>query len=292
MSTLFVIATPIGNLEDITLRALRVLKEVRLIAAEDTRTARKLLSRYGVSTPLTSFHEHNKQSKLPRLLDALEKGDLALVSEAGTPAVSDPGRELVEAALQRGHAVVPVPGPSAVTAALAASGLPAERFTFVGFLPRRAAERRRLLTSLSQEPQTLVAFEAPHRLRESLSDILEALGDRPVTVCREMTKLHEELFRGTVREALERFTEPRGEFTLVLGGRPSEGGRKKDAPTEEELARARRELARLKAAGERPRAAVAQVAQSAGLPRRAVYQLWLSLAEGGLRPPSGHPPGL
>ncbi|MBI4233803.1 MAG: 16S rRNA (cytidine(1402)-2'-O)-methyltransferase [Chloroflexi bacterium] len=276
--TLYVVATPIGNLEDVTLRALRVLREVRLIAAEDTRTTRKLLTHFDVSTPVTSFHEHNKEAKLPALLAALKEGDLAVVSEAGVPGISDPGLELVAAAIQQGFPVVPVPGPSAVTTALAVSGFPADRFTALGFLPRRRKERQRLLAALVGEPRTLVAFEAPHRLRSTLEDLWETLGDRPIAVCRELTKLHEEVFRGTAQEALAHFTEPRGEFTLVVAGAPARMAQREHPSAQDTVALARQELARLRAAGEKARAAVSHVAQETGLRRRAVYELWLSLS--------------
>ena len=218
MGTLYVVATPIGNLEDVTLRALRVLREASLIAAEDTRTTRKLLSRYDVHTPVTSFHDANAARKLPALLAALRDGAVALVSDAGMPLVSDPGYQLVSAATAAGVPVVAVPGPSAVTTALVVSGLPADRFLFLGFLPRRVAERRAALQALAREQHTLVAFEAPHRLRQTLHDLLAALGDRRIAACRELTELHEEVFRGSVQEALAHFTEPRGEFTLVVEG--------------------------------------------------------------------------
>ena len=218
MSSLYVVSTPIGNLEDITLRALRVLAEVGLIAAEDTRTTRKLLARHRVNTPLTSYHEHNKKAKLSSLLKTLEEKDVALVSDAGTPAINDPGYELIREAAKAGFAIVPIPGPSALTSALAVSGLPTDQFIYLGFLPRRRVERKRLLETLSGERRTLVAFETPHRLKAALDDILDALGNRGVTVCREMTKLHEEIFRGVVLDARDHFEHPRGEFTLVIEG--------------------------------------------------------------------------
>jgi len=219
MPILYVVATPIGNLDDISLRALRVLSEVKLIAAEDTRKTRRLLNAYNVETPLTSYHEHSKRAKLDYLLSYLEKEDLALVSEAGMPGLSDPGYDLVAAAAERGISVVPVPGPSAVITALVVSGLPTDQFVYVGFLPRRKGQRQRLLGSISDEPRTIVAFETPHRLKESLTDIEEILGDRRVTICRELTKVHEEIFRGRVSQAREHFAEPRGEFSLVIEGR-------------------------------------------------------------------------
>jgi 16S rRNA (cytidine1402-2'-O)-methyltransferase len=219
MSILYVVATPIGNLEDISLRALRLLREVKLIAAEDTRTTRFLLSAYDIKTPLTSYHEHSKRAKLDYLLDYLENEDLALVSEAGMPGLSDPGYKLVAAAVGRGIPVVPIPGASAVITALVVSGLPTDQFIYVGFLPRRKGQRQRLLESIREERRTVVAFETPHRLAEALGDIEEVLGNRSICVCRELTKVHEEIFRGGVGEARRHFIEPRGEFSLVIEGK-------------------------------------------------------------------------
>ena len=219
MPVLYVIATPIGNLEDISLRALRLLREVKLIAAEDTRTTRRLLNAYDIKTQLTSYHEHSKRAKLDYLLDYLEKEDLALVSEAGMPGLSDPGYELIVAAIGRGISVVPVPGASAVITALVVSGLPTDQFVYLGFLPRRQGQRQRLLSSIADEPRTIVAFETRHRIREALSDIEEILGDRRLAVCRELTKVHEEIFRGRVSQAQEHFAEPRGEFSLIIEGK-------------------------------------------------------------------------
>jgi len=219
MPVLYVIATPIGNLEDISLRALRLLQEVKLIAAEDTRTTRHLLNAHNIKTPLTSYHEHSKRAKLDYLLNFLEKEDLALVSEAGMPGLSDPGYELIVAAIEHGISVVPIPGASAVITALVVSGLPTDQFIYLGFLPRRKGQRQRLLSSIVDEPRTIVAFETPHRLREALSDIEEILGNRRLSVCRELTKVHEEIFRGRVSQAREHFVEPRGEFTLVIEGK-------------------------------------------------------------------------
>jgi len=216
---LYVIATPIGNLEDISLRALRLLREVKLIAAEDTRTTRRLLTAYDIKTPLTSYHEHSKRAKLDYILDYLEKEDLALVSEAGMPGLSDPGYELIVSAIERGISVVPVPGASAVITALVVSGLPTDQFVYVGFLPRRKGQRQRLLNSISEERRTIVAFETRHRLTEVLNEIEEILGDRRLCVCRELTKVHEEIFRGRMSQAREHFAEPRGEFSLVIEGK-------------------------------------------------------------------------
>ena len=269
MATLYLVATPIGNIEDITLRALRVLGEVDLIAAEDTRVTRKLLSHYDIHTRTTSYHEHNRASKTPVLLAALAEGkDVALVTDAGTPAVSDPGHDLVGAALDQGFRVASVPGPSAVTAALAASGIPADQFVYLGFLPRRGADRRRLLSSLAQEERAIVLLETPHRLRAGLTDALEALGDRPVSVCRELTKLHEEIFRGLLSDAVDHFDQPRGEFTVVIGGGSP------DRPVES-LEHARLLIEESRAAGVGATGSVRRVVRETGLPRAEVYRLWV-----------------
>jgi len=219
MSVLYVIATPIGNLEDISLRALRLLREVKLIAAEDTRKTRHLLNAYDIKTALTSYHEHSSRTKLRYLLDYLDKEDLALVSEAGMPGLSDPGYDLVAAAIEHGISIVPIPGASAVTTALVVSGLPTDQFVYLGFLPRRKGQRQRLLNSIVDEPRTIVAFEAPHRLQEALGDIEEVLGNRRLCICRELTKIHEEILWGTVSQGREHFAEPRGEFSLVIEGK-------------------------------------------------------------------------
>ena len=278
MGTLFLVATPIGNLEDVTLRALKVLRAVSLVAAEDTRTARKLLSHYDIHARLVAYNEHNMRERTPRLMHALETGDVALVSEAGMPGVSDPGYELTVAALAAGHEVSPIPGASASVSAIAASGLPSRQFTFVGFLPRRSVERRRLFESLAGERRTLVAFESPHRLRRALEDIRAALGERRIAVCRELTKLHEEIFRGTLSEAIEHFAEPRGEFTLVVEGAPEPAAE----ATDDDL---RAELRRLRTLGASPRDAAAEVARRTGVARRRVYALSLEI-EGPIVDPS------
>jgi len=270
MPTLYVVATPIGNLEDVTLRALRVLREVSLIAAEDTRTTRKLLAHYDIRARLISYNEHNKAARTPRLLAALRDGDVALVSEGGTPVISDPGQDLVTAALEAGFTVTPIPGPSAVTAALAVSGLSTRQFTYLGFLPRRAGERRRLFAALRDDPRTIVAFESPHRLLRSLSDMHAEWSERRIAVCRELTKLFEEVFRGSISEALEHFADrPRGEFTLVV-----EGSTGPAAPDFEEV---RQDLQKRRSDGEPAKRAVAEVAQRYGLPHRRVYRMWLEL---------------
>ena len=271
MGTLFVVATPIGNLEDITLRAVRVLQEVNLIAAEDTRTTRVLLRKHGVSTRLVSYNEHNMRRRTPELLATLASSDIALVSEAGTPGVSDPGHELIAATIAAGFAIVPIPGPSAVVTALVASGLPMRQFIFLGFLPRRAGERRRALSAAAHEPRTIVFFESPHRFRRTLEDMQEVLGDRRISVCRELTKTFEEIFRGNASEALAHFQEPRGEFTIVFDGASPDA----QSPSGAEV---RAELERLRAYGATAKDAVAAVAAGFGSPKREVYRLWLELA--------------
>lgn len=221
LGTLFVCATPIGNLGDITLRALEVLKSVDIIAAEDTRVTLKLLNHYGIRKPLVSYHQHSPPKRTEWLLQQLKEGkDIALVCNAGTPGISDPGVPLVRKALQEKIPVVPVPGPSAVTAALSVAGMDAQRFIFLGFLPREKKERRELLELVKSLPFTLVIYEAPHRLAESLKDLVEILGDRTTVLCRELTKMHEEVVLTTLSELSRKYaTEtPIGEFTLVIEG--------------------------------------------------------------------------
>ena len=273
MPTLYVIATPIGNLEDITLRALRILSEVALIAAEDTRVTRRLLNRYEIGTPLTSYNEHNSPAKLPVILARLAEDDVALVTDAGSPGINDPGAWLVEAAAEAGHGVMPVPGPSAPTAALSVSGLYGDSFVYLGFLPRKRSDRVKLLASVAAEDRTLVVLETPRRLRDALQDIAETLGDRRIAVCRELTKLHEEVFRGTVSQAIGHFQEPRGEFTLVIQGGTDEPFDEGDA---DETARSM--LAELRSQGAHAKDAVSQVVDATGLPRRKVYRMWLDTA--------------
>jgi 16S rRNA (cytidine1402-2'-O)-methyltransferase len=273
MGALFLVATPIGNLEDVTMRALRVLREVSLIAAEDTRTIRKLLTHHRIAARrLVSYTDRNRKRRTGELLDALAQGDIALVSEAGTPGISDPGVDLVSAAAAAGHRVVPVPGPSALVAALTASGLPTRRFHYLGFLPRQPGARRRLLKELVASPDTLVAFEAPHRLVAALHDALDVLGDRRIAVCRELTKVYEEVFRGTLSEAIVHFAEPRGEFTLVVEGAQDA------AHAAMPQAEVDRRLRTLRDRGATPRDAVRQVVEDSGLPRSVVYARWLALS--------------
>jgi len=218
---LYIVPTPIGNLEDITLRALRVLKEADLIAAEDTRHTLNLLNHYGIKTPLTSYHEHNERTKAQSLVERLLGGEnIALVSDAGTPAISDPGYRLVVDAIHVGIRVIPLPGAAALTAALSAGGLPTDRFAFEGFLPAKKQERRARLRELRQDARTLVIYEAPHRLNESLQDMQQILGDREIVVGRELSKVHEEFLRGTLSEVMPRLAdrEVKGEITIVVHG--------------------------------------------------------------------------
>ncbi len=215
--TLFVVATPIGNLDDLTNRALRTLREATVIAAEDTRHTARLLAHYGITTPATSLHEHNEEGKSAALVARLERGDdIALVSDAGTPGISDPGRRLVRAARKAGYPIVPIPGPSAVVTALSASGLPADTFTFLGFPPTRSKDRKQWLSALASAGRTAVFFEAPHRIQRTLQDIQATLGDIELFIAREITKRHETLVIGPISVLLAGLGEPRGEFTVVV----------------------------------------------------------------------------
>jgi 16S rRNA (cytidine1402-2'-O)-methyltransferase len=217
MGTLYVVATPIGNLEDVTLRAVRVLGEVGLIAAEDTRVTSRLLARHGIRKAMVSYRAPVERRVTGRLLATLELGDIALVSDAGTPTLSDPGQVLITAATEAGHHVVPVPGPSAITAAVAVAAFPGAGFTFTGYLPRKPGELRRLFESLREAPHPTVVFESPYRVRRALGLLAEVLPERQLAVCRELTKVHEEVLRGTAAEILEELgDQPRGEFTLVI----------------------------------------------------------------------------
>ncbi len=272
MPTLYIVATPIGNLEDISLRALRILREVKLIAAEDTRRTKRLLITYDIKTPMTSYHERNKWTKLDYILSCLEGGDVALVSDAGMPGMSDPGYELIVAANQRGIPIVPIPGASVVITALVISGLPTEKFNYIGFLPRKANDRRRLLESVADKYGTIVALETPHRLLAALNDILLILGDRKVAVCRELTKIHEEVFRGRISNIIEHFTEPRGEFTLVI-----EGKRERDKP--QLTPDIERQLHHMRLSGVTAKEAIARVAGETGLSKKELYRAWLGVGK-------------
>ena len=268
MGTLYVVGTPIGNMEDITLRALRVLREVDLIAAEDTRTTAKLLARYEISTPMVSYFEHNEAMRIEYLLELLSEKDVALVSEAGMPGISDPGYRLIRAAIEADIRVVPIPGPSALIAALAVSGLPTDSFIYLGFLPRRRSARKRTLEALVLEQRTLVAFESPHRLLRSLADIRNVLGDRRIVVAREVTKLHEEYLRGKISEIIAHFQQhhPRGECTLVIAG-----AEKATGCWDEEAVKTA--LKRFLGGGVSRKVAIRRIAAESGWPKREVYRL-------------------
>ncbi len=278
MSTLYLVATPIGNLEDMTLRAIRVLREVSLIAAEDTRTTRVLLNHYQIATRATSYHQYNKIGKLDAILQALDAGDVALVSDAGTPGIADPGYELVVEAIARGHTITPIPGACAAVSALAASGLPTHAFVFEGFAPRKPAALERWIERLRDEPRTAVLYESPHRLARTAEALARILPARRLCIACELTKLFESIWRGTCAEAPAHLREhpPRGEYVLVLSGAG-------DAPalqvewSEEQV---RQALAELLAAGMSRRDAARNVTQSSGWPRNDVVQLASELRAG------------
>jgi 16S rRNA (cytidine1402-2'-O)-methyltransferase len=269
MGVLFVVGTPIGNLEDVSQRALRVLREVHLIAAEDTRTTAKLLARYDISTPMLSFFEHNKVVRQREILRVLGSHDVALVSEAGVPTISDPGYRLVRACIENNIEVVPIPGPSAVIAALCVSGLPTDSFVFQGYLPRRKTARRRLLENLRTERRTIVFFEAPHRLSEAVEDMEQVLGDRSVVIASELTKRFEQVWRGSLAAASAHLREnpPRGEYTLVLEGAPGSD----EQPWSED--RVLQALDDALASGLSRRDAAARVAAESRWRRKVIYSL-------------------
>jgi 16S rRNA (cytidine1402-2'-O)-methyltransferase len=273
MGTLYLVATPIGNLEDISPRALRILSQVSLIAAEDTRRTGKLLAHFQIHTPLTSYHEHNKLTRLEQVLGALEQGEVALVSDAGMPALNDPGYELVRAVLAAGYQVSPIPGPTAPLAALISSGLPTDAFLYLGYLPRKAADRRQFLSKVSDLTYTLIFLETPHRLAEALQDLEKILGDRPICVARELTKLHEEIYHGSISQAQAHFAaQPaRGEFTLVVAGCSQVKADWDDAQVYEAIQE------RL-AEGVSTAQIAAALANQTGWPRRKIYQMILEVA--------------
>lgn len=274
--TLYVVGTPIGNLEDMTFRAVRILQSVDLIAAEDTRHTGKLLQHFQIKTPQLSYHEHNSQQRLPELLNQLHEGKaIALVTDAGVPGISDPGYELVKACIEARITVVPIPGATAGITALSAAGLPTDRFVFEGFLPVTGQERQTRLESLAAESRTLVFYESPHRLRKTLQSLADHLGkDRQIVMARELTKLHEEFWHGTIAEAIAHYTqrEPKGEFTLVVAGTPVL------APVLSEAA-LKTELQQIMAQGVSRSQATRQLAQLTKLPRRQLYQLALTLPD-------------
>lgn len=273
MGKLFIVATPIGNLEDISLRALRILRDACLIAAEDTRRTRKLLTHYDIHTPLTSYYEHNKIQKLKIIIDSLSDGDVALVSDSGTPLINDPGYELVTAVLDAGYQVSPIPGPSAPIAALTVSGITAESFLYYGYLPRKKVARRKLITEIAQTPFTLIFLETPHRLLASLQDFNDIAGDRLIAVARELTKLNEEIFRGSISDAVQYFSEnlPRGEFTIVMDGwKETEEKWAKDLLDDE--------IEHLMDDGESASQIASKLSGPSGWPRRDIYRIIVNRA--------------
>ena len=273
---LFVVSTPIGNLEDITLRAVTVLKDCDVIACEDTRNTKKLLTRYGIETPLTSYHEHNEVEKSPKLLERLKDGkDVALVSDAGTPSVSDPGWRLVNLSIENNIEVVPIPGPSAVLSALVVSGLPTDSFLFLGFFPKTIGKKKELLKEVKSYPYTMVFYESARRLSRTLSLILEILGDRNICIAREMTKLYEEVIRGSVSEVISTLSKKesiKGEVTIVLGG---SGKGRGEISTEE----VQRTLRAMKENGTALSDAVRTICESSGTSRNSVYRIALEIWE-------------
>jgi 16S rRNA (cytidine1402-2'-O)-methyltransferase len=272
--TLYVVGTPIGNLEDMTFRAVKILQTVDLIAAEDTRHTGRLLQHFQIETPQISYHEHNQSSRIPDLLAQLENGKaIAVVTDAGMPGISDPGYELVKGCVDAGIPVVPIPGASAVITALSAAGLPTDRFVFEGFLPTKAQQRNSHLECLKTEPRTLIFYESPHRLRETLRDFAHTFGlHRQIVIARELTKLYEEFWRGTIEEAITHYSqrEPQGEYTLVLAGAPPA----QPQFSEVEL---KAELAKLMSQGISRSQASRELAKVTSLPRRQLYQLALSI---------------
>ena len=275
--TLYLCPTPIGNLEDMTFRSVRVLKEATVIAAEDTRHTRKLLSHFDIHTPLISYHEHNKAERGPELISRLLAGeDIAVVSDAGMPGISDPGSDLVRLAIETGISVAALPGPNAAVTALVCSGLDTTAFTFMGFLPKTKKRRRELLSALSSHPYTLIFYESPHRVKETLAELNGALGDRPAVAGREISKVYEEFVRGTLSSLLQHFTDkqPRGEFTLIVAGKTGEADEADSPPPEETPAEA---VAALVAAGMDKKQAIKKVAVDRGLSKRDVYQSVIEL---------------
>lgn len=276
--TLFIVATPIGNLEDLTPRALRVLGEVDLIACEDTRHTRGLLNRFGIKARTISYHEHNERERAEELCKLLEAGsNIAIVSDAGTPLISDPGFRIVRAAIERRIQVIPIPGPAAFVAALVASGLPTDRFFFGGFLPARATARRSMLADLHAIPATLVFYEAPHRIAATLKDALNTLGDRTAAVARELTKLHEEIARGTLSELAQRFevSPARGEMVLIING-ATETKIRADAKSEDAPARLTARVSELESEGVDSKVALKKAARELGLKRAEAYRLMVA----------------
>ncbi len=273
MATLYLASTPIGNLGDITLRALEILKSVSVVVAEDTRITRKLLSHYGIHCRLISYNEHSPPYRLDEILSMLQDQDVVYATDAGTPGISDPGMTLVAAALERGIKVTPLPGASALTTAIMGSGLPANRFLFLGFLPRSSKERAETLAQAATSPYTLVLFEAPHRLVKTLQDLLNALGDRQIVVAREMTKIHEEFRRSHISQEIEYWskTEPKGEYTLVIAPSAAQGASQDEQGLSVYLDRIEEGVR----AGNKAKDIIKQIAAQTGISRNLLYRAWL-----------------
>lgn len=270
MSTLYVVATPIGNLSDLSKRAIEILTSVSTVAAEDTRVARKLLNHINAKPNLESLHEHTSPERLEALVSKLESGGMAVVTDAGTPGISDPGSALVAAAVDAGHDVIPAPGPSAIVTALSITGWSFDRFLFLGFLPRKKNDQRATLESASTEPGPIVAYESPHRIKATLANLSELLPDRNLVICRELTKLYEETFRGTAQEALRHFDDPRGEFVIVIQGA---GNQSKETISDDSILEA---LSTLKSEGLTGRTLVERAVETTGAPKNRVYRLSLN----------------
>ncbi|MBT3241055.1 MAG: 16S rRNA (cytidine(1402)-2'-O)-methyltransferase [Chloroflexi bacterium] len=272
MSTLYLVATPIGNLEDISARALRILTEVKVIACEDTRHSGKLLHHFGIKTPMTSYYEHNKVHKLNKILKSLGDGDVALISDAGTPNLNDPGYLLVNAALEGGHKVSPIPGPSAPISALIVSGLSTDRFTYLGYLPRKQNDRLSALLEVKNFPYTLIFFETPHRMEDSLADIETIFGNRKIAVAGELTKMYEEIFRGSVGDAKNYFLDhpARGEYTLVIEGQL-------DQEEHWDEAKIKKAIMTEISSGNSPSKIAKFIADQSGWPRRKIYNMIMDM---------------
>lgn len=271
MSTLYLVSTPIGNLEDLSPRAVRILRDVKLIAAEDTRRTAKLLNHFQINTPSTSYYDHNKGHKIDGVMAALAQGDVALVSDAGTPGLNDPGYLLVRAAIDAGHTVSPIPGPNAPISALVISGLPTDKFTYLGYLPRKAGYRQRAIEEVKSLPYTLIFFETPHRMVDSLQDLEDILGDRQIAIAGELTKMFEEVYRGKISEARGYFADhpARGEYTLIIAGQSKSAEKWR----EEELLAA----IQVMKGSDSPSQAARQLAEQSGWPRRKIYQMLTEL---------------
>ena len=277
MGTLFIVGTPIGNLEDLTYRSVRVLREVDLIAAEDTRVTRKLLNHLDIHVPLISYHEHNYKERTQELLLKLQDGTVALVTDAGMPCISDPGSDLISKVVEHGYSLELVPGVSAVTTAVAGSGFPADNFYFLGFLSRKKKLRQEQLEAVKRLTTSIVIFESPHRVKKTLADISLILGNCRMSVCREMTKLHEEIFMGTVNEAIDHFAAPQGEFVLVI----QNDGTEHRVEEVRDLDSIKTELTSLRKSGYKAKDAVGMMVLSTGLPRKVLYDLWIASSETG-----------